>query len=117
MDKVRIDKGDLLKKIKENREAHRKDYDEAVVGFKATAVDMMELYLRKAKEGGEITLHIDLRRPVNKLAEYDRAIAMLMLSVDAVIELTVYEFDCYVLDNWNWKLEATLANGAYKSAR
>jgi hypothetical protein len=114
MQSVKIKRSELLEKIKANRAAHVKDYDEAMVGYRQTVFKKLEEALAEIKSGGKIITRLDLVAPVTQAEDYDRAIAMLEMSVDDVIELSAHEFDNYVLDNWSWKNIALTANAMYK---
>ena len=54
-------------------------------------------------------------KPVSYADSYTRAIRMLELSVDDVIELEQDVFNQLVLDEWNWKRNFILSNATYKS--
>lgn len=118
MKSVKISKSDLLQKVKANREIHKADYDEALIIFRKVALEKLNALVKAAKSADtpteKLVTSADLTRPVTYLQEYDRVISMLEFSVDDVIELDVREFDRYVLDNWEWKQVALVANSFYK---
>ena len=116
MKSVWIKKQDLLAKVKENRELHSKLYLEAVDGFKKAVVEKLELYLEDTKKGKYHSSY-HLEEPINQLADYDRVIAMLEMSINEDIELSDQEFDQYVLDNWHWKSMVSLRNSTYSALR
>lgn len=117
MNIIRMNKTSLLKKVKANREDHKKDYEEAVIGHRKAVIELLELNLKTAKNGGLLVTHISLPIPITKVNEYDRAIAMFENSVDTIIELSTYEFDCYMLDNWDWKAQTMFTNSTYKALK
>ena len=114
MQTVKIKRSELLAKVKANREIHEKDYTDAVKVYREASIIKMRHMLDAAEKGRPIQKSTELIEPVTKLTEYDRAIMMLEMSVDDDINLTSREFDCYVMDNWDWKQMAFLANSAYK---
>lgn len=114
MNDVKINKTELLVKIIANRLAHETDYNEAMTAYRKKAIEKLTEMLKSAKSGGNILINTGLTQPVNQLSSYDKAIAMLEMSVDKEIELSERDFDCYVLDNWDWKAFTLMANSAYK---
>jgi hypothetical protein len=113
MKEVRVNKNDLLKIVKENREKHIKEYKEAVEGYKEAALDQIEKGMARLraqveglKKGQMIALaHItfDLQVPCNYQDDYDQIIQMLEMSVDESIVLSKQEHLQYVMDKWQWK--------------
>lgn len=116
MQTVKVKKVELLTKIKENRVAHEKEYTEAIAGFKDAQMlkltDMINRVIANERLSSQST---GLREPVSNIKEYDRIIAMLEMSVDEEIELTMQDFNNYVLDEWTWAIQGKLTNSAYLS--
>jgi hypothetical protein len=50
-----------------------------------------------------ITSQLDLVYPTDHSRDYERTLAMMQASVYDQVQLTVNEFDAYVLNNWEWK--------------
>ncbi|HLP82099.1 MAG TPA: hypothetical protein VK141_08975, partial [Nitrosomonas sp.] len=100
---VKIERTKLLKEVIKNRANHKKEYDEAMQGYRELVIEALSEKLEDAKKHEDITHYIDLDRPENHLREYDRVIRMLEMSVDKVIELQANEFAQYVTDEWSWK--------------
>lgn len=113
MGTVTVKKDELLEIVRKNREAHRKIFLEAVDGFRAKAVEMLEQRLTDAKAGRRINIRISLPTPVDQTREYDRAIKMLEMSVDGQVQLTQTEFAQYVMDDWSWKKQFSATNKMY----
>lgn len=120
MKPVRVFKNELLETVKKNRDKHVAEYDEAIEGYKTSVA-------RIAKSNNKLAKSRDLKkiemikpypaRPVSYQDCYDRAIAMLTMSVDEHVELTEDVFNQLVLDNWDWKRTFDSTNAIYKSAR
>jgi len=118
MRSVKIDKKELLGIVRENMTKHVTEYDEAVLDYKKAVVKI-------AQENFEIATRGDLKEmkgakawpiiPVSYEDSYKRAIRMLELSVDKVIELEDDVFGQLVLDEWDWKEQFSLSNATYKS--
>ena len=113
MQTVKINKAELLTVVKANREQHRKIFDEAITGYRECAIKELDAMLAEAKTGKRIRRSVSLVEPVDQTREYDKAIRMLEMSVEDVIELEDHEFSNYVLDDWGWKKSFLASNRAY----
>lgn len=113
MQTVKIKKVELLKKIQENRNEHVAEYLTAYEGYKQAVVKQLEEMLENAKNGDVRKTAVNLPVPQNHIKEYDRVIAMLLMSVENTIELTVHDFDRYVLDEWDWKEMTKMSFSTY----
>ena len=113
MREVTVKRLELLEKVKANKEAHRELFFKAQEGFKKAVLEGLEKSLEDARSGKRFNNFWQLLEPIDQTAEYNRTIAMLEMSVDDTITLTSQEFDCYVMDNWNWKHNVTVRNSSY----
>jgi hypothetical protein len=113
MREVNVKRTELLDKVKANREAHRGLFLKAQEGFKKAVLEALEKSLADARSGKKFNNFWSMPEPIDQTADYDRAIAMLEMSVDDIIVLTSQEFDCYVMDNWTWKQNVILRNSSY----
>lgn len=115
MNQVTLKKTDLLKKIEENRILHLSEYQTA---HKSWQQDTVAYHTHQteylAKHGKEDQSSKKGTEPKSYIAEYDRAIAMLKVSVDAELTISSVEFDRYYLDNWQWSTDFKSAVSAYK---
>lgn len=103
MQTVRVQRVSVLAKLRENREGHRAVFEEALDGYHKTVVEHLEEALANAKGGKKYTPSIYLPEPQDHTRDYDRVIALLDMSLDDELELSVGEFAQYVLDDWGWK--------------
>lgn len=115
MDKVVVNRDELLNTLKKNREEHAADYAEAVTGYQKVAIKKMRKHLKLAKTG-EVIQCLNLIVPQDHTSDYDRAIKMLEMSVDTEIVLTEHDFKQLVLDDWQWKAQTLQASAFYKGA-
>jgi hypothetical protein len=102
--KVTVKREALLEAIKKNRQKHKSDYLEAERGFR-DAVRILATVLAADCEAGkapDLKPIRDLDVPRSHLPSYDRAIAMLEMSVDDLMEISEERFREYVLDEWDW---------------
>lgn len=118
MNSVKIDRVRLLEIVNENHRKHVQEYDEAVEDYKAAAVKLAQQNLKLAKSG-DMEKIAKIRSMPNKPVSYEdnyvRAIRMLELSVDDVIEIEEHVFNQLVLDEWGWKQQFATLAATYRS--
>lgn len=115
MKKVTINQNELLVILRENRDTHKTEYEDAYAGYLETCIEALEKILKEFKNGKCETVEWTEFPPLTQVKDYDRVIRMLELSVDNEIELTSDEFANFVQDDWYWKENWTLANSNYIS--
>ena len=109
MKTVRIEAEDLLEALHENLARHEENLETFLAERRERMVEVLTdalFDLNAHPEDGEYThgkesYHFPM--PTDNTESYKRAIRMVEMSVDRVIELEQHEFDQYVLDNWAWK--------------
>ena len=74
MKAVLISKDKLLAKVKENRNAHRIQFIEALEGWQEQVLKELEKAIVDAKSGIKFKTHFDLPKPVDHTSEYDSLI-------------------------------------------
>ena len=118
MRSVKVQKSELLEIVRKNQIKHVKEFEEAVKDYKKAAIKVAKEHVDLAKSGDldQIAkIKAMPQRPFSYEDSYNRAIRMLELSVEDVIELEEDIFNQLVLDEWTWK-HAFVASGAlYKS--
>jgi hypothetical protein len=112
---VRINASELRNKLVENRAAHTADYEKAFVVYRDDVVAALKARLESVEHREPFNLYFNLRSPEDHTADYDRVIAMLNMSVEKEVDLSSDEFNCYVLDNWEWAENAKMLNSSYSS--
>jgi hypothetical protein len=115
MDAVKVAVEDLLKVLKENREKHVKEYDEAIVGYRIELIKQFKEKLNQAERNLDVEHSLKLVRPVTYVNDYDDAIMMMEWTVDKEVELGRHEFLQYVNDSWSWKNNFSNISSSYKS--
>lgn len=110
---VRVNREELLTKIKANRATHKDTFEKAMVGYRKRAIEELDKSLADARAGRRIRAAIELVEPMNQTADYDMVIAMLEMCVDKEVVIATGEFQQYVLDQWHWKEQFTTSNMAY----
>lgn len=118
MNSVKINRLQLLVIVRENREKHIKEFAESVEDYKKAAINVTQRNLELANTG-DIEQIAKIKgmpqKPASYEKEYDRAIRMLTLSVEDVIDLQQDIFNQLVLDEWLWKNAFVAAGSMYKS--
>ena len=119
MNTVTIEKADLLKTVRENRDKHEAEHATARAGY----VEKLEKELRRLADkladgkhvGRERIMQLmrDLPEPESHVDDYDRVIRMLEMSVDSQVEITANDFDQFVMDEWGWKGAFAATNSRY----
>jgi len=102
MKSVKINKDELLGIVKNNRSKHIDEFVEAVEDYKSFLDQFKNLKYTPAA-------------PKSYENSYDKAIRMLELSVEDVIEIDDTTFNQLVLDDWNWKDNFISSNFLYKN--
>jgi hypothetical protein len=108
----------LFEKLKANQIQHRKDYEEAVIGYRIklkadleNALNFIdELPVDMLKE-----LKVNFAFPSNFDKEYENAIVMLEWSVSENVDLDQQTFQQYVQNEWSWSRGFDLTASSYKT--
>lgn len=118
MNSIKMNRLELLEIVRANSITHVTEFREAVEDYKV-------LVLRIAQSNAKVAKTADLEEfkkmkaipsaPTSYENDYKRAIRMLELSVEDVIEVEEDVFNQLVLDEWSWKRQFTVANTMYKS--
>lgn len=113
MNTVKVNKTALQEKVTKNRSEHRKIFEEAVEGYRAEAVRLLEEHIKEVKNGKLRKVSISLPFPEDHTIDYDRVLTMLDMSVDDEVVLQADDFAAYVMDDWHWKRQFLTTNSAY----
>lgn len=115
---VTVDRWKLIDRLKANLELHRKDYAEAIQGYRIKLKrDLHDaLFQFDDKCNAEIeNLHIEFDFPRNYEKDYLEAINMLEWSEDEKITLDLQLFRQYVQNEWSWSQSFDGINSTYKA--
>lgn len=115
MQTIEIHRDKLLPIIKENQKKHDDIYNAAVSGYWEKAEQVLQEKLAKVQAKQKIENYLGLAYPDNHADDYLRAISMIELSHQDVIDLSQQEFDQYVRNQWNWRSSFLTINSAYIS--
>lgn len=109
MNKVKVNKSELLEALKKNKENHKKLFDEAQENFRKRIIEELDRRLADAKADRSVQLYIDLPEPEDHTKDYERVIKMVEMSQDEILEISREDFAQYVMDDWAWR-RAWVAN-------
>ena len=113
---VKVKRERLKTTLAENKEKHQREFEEAMTGYHARreslASDLVNAAAAFAENPKDRDLETNLQqayhalsgqtRPSNYSKEYQRAIQLADWEVADEIELSINDFNCYVLDEWDW---------------
>lgn len=108
---IRVNKKDLLEKLRVNLKEHKQIYKEAVEGFKGHAKKELDLLLSKCDGRQNVYLHLEA--PQDHSSAYQTVIGMLEMATDEEIELGAGEFRNFVEDKWDWMENWLVSNSRY----
>ncbi len=118
---VKVDKSDMINKLKANRKKHKEDYDEAKAEYKVCYMEKLvevKTELKSTVKKLEVLIKVeDLKQESlpflrfnlglsvlsNHLECYDSTLDMVEASVHEFIILSADEFNKFYRDNWDWK--------------
>ena len=110
---IKVDKARLIERLKENRDRHQREYEEAMGGYKTRLVFVLQRMLEAAKRKEEVSHTIDLKVPKDHAIEYEKALAVMEWEQSDTLHLNHSEFDRYVLDAWPWKKRFSTIHTSY----
>ena len=117
MNAIKMNRLELLGLVQANKIKHIAEFDESVEDYKKLVLQSSTANLKLAKTASleEFKKIKSLpSAPVSYELSYARAIRMLELSVDEIIEVEEDVFNQLVLDEWSWKRSFVMANSTYK---
>lgn len=103
MNSVKVKRNDLLEILRKNRGNHRSIFEKAQVVFRTRVIEELDKMLAAVRNGDAVSLRVNLPQPEDHTDDYDNAIAMLDMSVDAEIEIEAHDFQQFVRDQWGWQ--------------
>jgi len=112
---IKVEKAKLIQQIKDNKERHIKEFENAVVAYKEEALKQLKAEIEKV-EGGSLDAKLNLITPVNNAENYDKIIEMFEWEVESEVELSQEEFNEYVQDETQFARDAKFSNTFYSSS-
>jgi len=117
MKTVRVNKGELIQIITENKRKHRDLFSKAFDGYRLECIAILTENLNSLQKGICRAVIFHEQAPEDHSEDYNTVLNMLNMSTDSIIELTHQEFQQYVEDNWNWRERWAASNMKYYAAK
>lgn len=117
MNAIKMNRLELLEIVRANKITHVTEFNEAVEDYKKLVLKITQAnakYAKKADLEEFKKIKAIPSAPASYENDYKRAIRMLELSVEDVIEVEEDIFNQLVLDEWSWKRSWTMSNTSYK---
>ena len=112
---IKVNKQQLIDKIKENKENHIREFEKAKVAYKEEALKQLAEQIKKVEEGA-LDAKLNLITPIDNSVNYDKIVEMFEWEVDEVVELEQSEFLEYVQDETEFARNAKFSNTFYASS-
>ena len=111
---IKINKQELIDRIKENKKNHIELYEKAVIAYKKEALE--QLYdLVGEVQNGALNIKLDLVTPIDSSDDYDAILEIFEWEVEEFVELGQDEFRQYVQDETDFAQQAQYSNTYYSS--
>jgi len=117
MEKIKVKKSELVNILTRNMAKHISIFDKAIKEYRKEVIKQLDNALKMARKGKGLQLFFNITQPMNQEDSYERAILMLNMSVDDVIELNERDFMQYVQDKWSWTDQFVATNSVYTSMK
>ena len=118
MNSIKMNRQELLEIVRQIKLTHIAQFEEAVADYKSLILQISKTNVSLAKTGDLAEFkkmkHIPAE-PRSYEDSYRRAIRMLELSIEDVIDVEEDVFNQLVLDEWTWKNTFTASNSMYKA--
>ena len=109
---IKVKKEELIQTIKDNKEAHELNYEEAVIAYKKEAANQLAAQSEELKNGS-LKIKLNLVTPINNSVEYDKVAKMFEMEVEDEVELSLQEFNQYIHDETEHSKQAFMSNSMY----
>lgn len=117
MNAIKMNRVELLAIVRDNKTKHISEFTEATEDYKNLVLRITSNNAKIGKSGNleEFKKLVSIpSAPVSYEDSYKRAIRMLELSVEDIIEIEEDIFNQLVLDEWSWKRSFSASNTMYK---
>lgn len=99
---IEVNKDELLKVLKTNRENHLATFEAASEVYRVKVIDWLERQLAEALNGNKVNHTIGLPIPEVHTTDYDRVIKMVEMHVGDTFQLDEHDAAQYIMDEWGW---------------
>ena len=112
---IKVNKQQLIDKIKENKANHIKEFEKAKVAYREEAQKQLQAELGRLLEGA-LDVKLNLITPIDNSENYDKIVEMFEWEVEENVELEQSEFLEYVQDETEFARNAKFSNLFYSSS-
>lgn len=116
MQEITVNKEELLAKLRENRAKHRTVFEAALAGWRDEALARLEEKVAALKAGRFPEIKLLVTMPQDHTKDYDRIIMMVEMHTSSTFRLSEYDFQSYVMDDWDWKRQFIKTSSTYAAA-
>jgi len=113
MQNVKVEKAELVGRIKANRDVHRQVFEKAMEGYRRAAAEFFNEQWGNALDDRQFAVVFRQPVPEDHSDDYEAALDMLEMSVEDRVTLSAQEFRQYVRDDWGWKKNWTETTSSY----
>ena len=115
IDNVKVKKHELLSVLNENLVKHVDDVHEALELRRKEMKEYFTDAISKMErdEGYDAKENINFPKPSDSSNDYKKAIRMVEMTQDEIIELSEEQFDKLVMDDWDWKSALAMTSAIY----
>lgn len=116
MEMIKVKKETVLEVLKKNLDSHKRDYEEALLGWiEKCKVDLQKILDEfNSDKARETRIEIHLPKPISYAKEYQKAIKMVEYEVRDEVEISSHDFEKFFLDEWDWKNSFLSSTSFYK---
>lgn len=115
MNSVKLTKEELLSNVIANLDKHKIDVSDALKLRRETIAKSFKQQLEEMEWDVDFQPkeHLSFPMPKDHSEDYKKAIRMIEMTTDEVIELSESQFDKLVMDNWGWKSDLIATSSVY----
>ncbi len=115
MNSVKLTKEELLSNVIANLDKHKIDVSDALKLRRETIAKSFKKQLEEMEWDVDFQPkeHLSFPMPKDHSEDYKKAIRMIEMTTDEVIELSESQFDKLVMDNWGWKSDLIATSSVY----
>lgn len=113
MQTIRVNKVNLVEKIRANRDEHKDIVAAAQVRYRERVIEELDSRLADAKAGKPINIVISLPMPTDYTQEYENALSQLEWELEDEVEIAPEDFNTWVLNQWRWVAQFAGTSLAY----
>jgi hypothetical protein len=110
---IKVNKEDLITILRKNREEHAALYQTAIEKYRERSLEWFNAQIDLLQAGKEVQRTLPLPIPEEHTADFDRTIGMLMMDINADLELEEHEYRQYVDNEWGWARTFTSNTASY----